>query len=208
MKAEKDNTRFALAGAVIAAVTASLCCILPVIAVALGLTGFAASQFFERWRPALLGVTFALLAVGFYFAYRPRRQACEPGSACERTPVGRWNKVILWLATVVVIVLAAFPYYSGWVAQAVAKTKQPPQAALQTGGARAVLKIEGMDCGACATLIEKNLAQIPGVRVAQVSFEKKQANVEYDPKAVQPSRLVKAVEEAGYKVAGQPEIKD
>jgi hypothetical protein len=41
MKAEKDNTRFALAGAVIVAVTASLCCILPVIAVALGLTGFA-----------------------------------------------------------------------------------------------------------------------------------------------------------------------
>ena len=57
-------------------------------------------------------------------------------------------------------------------------------------------------------LIEKNLAEIPGVRVAQVSFEKKQASVEYDPKAVQPSRLVKAVEEAGYKVAGPPEVKD
>ena len=208
MKAEKDNARFALAGAVIAAVTASLCCILPVIAVALGLTGFAASQFFERWRTALLGVTFALLAVGFYFAYRPRRQACEPGSACERTPVGRWNRVILWLATVVVVVLAAFPYYSGWVAQAVAKGKQPAQATLQAGEARAVLEIEGMDCSACATLIEKNLVRIPGVRAAQVSFEKKRASVEYDPKAVQPSRFVRAVEEAGYKVAGQPEVRD
>jgi mercuric ion transport protein len=208
MTAKKDNTRFALAGAVVAAVAASLCCILPVLAVALGLTGFAASQFFERWRPALLGVTFALLAVGFYFAYRPRRQSCEPGSACERTPVGRWNRVILWLATAVVVVLAAFPYYSGWVAQAVASTKQSAQVASQPGEAHAVLKIEGMDCGACATLIEKNLARIPGVRAVQVSFERKQANVEYDPKVVQPSRFVKAVEQAGYKVAGMPEVRD
>ncbi len=199
---EKNKTGFALAGAVIAAVTASLCCILPVVAVALGLTEFAASQFFERWRTVLLGVTFALLAVGFYFAYRPRRQACEPGRLCERTPVGRWNKVTLWLATAGVLVLAAFPYYSGWAARAVTKTKGPPQVALQAGEARAVLNIEGMDCGACATLIEKNLTEIPGVRLAHVSFEKRQANVEYDPKAVKPSRLVKAVEEAGYKVAG------
>ncbi len=208
MKNEKNRSGLALTGAVIAAVTASLCCILPVIAVALGLTGFAASQFFERWRPVLLGVTFALLAVGFYFAYRPRRQACAPGSVCERTPIGRWNKVILWLATVVVIVLAAFPYYSGWVAQAVVKTKQPTPVVFQAAEARAVLNIEGMDCSACATLIEKNLTEIPGVRVAHVSFEKKQASVEYDPKAVQPSRLVKAVEEAGYKVAGLPEVKN
>jgi copper chaperone CopZ len=156
----------------------------------------------------LLGVTFALLAAGFYFAYRPRRRVCEPGSLCERTPVGRWNKVVLWLATAGVVVLAAFPYYSAWVAKAVAKTKQPAQVALQAGEARAVLNIQGMDCGACATLIERNLAKIPGVRAAEVSFEKKQANVEYDPKAVQPSLFVKAVEEAGYKVAGQPEVRD
>lgn len=208
MTAQKDKTRFALAGAVVAAVVASLCCILPVVAVALGLTGFAASHFFERWRPELLGLTFALLAMGFYFAYRPRGQACEPGSACERTPVGRWNRVILWLATAAVIVLAAFPYYSGWVAQAVAETKQSSQVASQPGEAHAVLNIEGMDCGACATLIQKNLEKIPGVRTAQVSFEMKQANVEYDPKAVEPSRFVKAVEEAGYKVAEKPEVRD
>ncbi len=208
MAAQKDNTRFALAGAVVAAVVASLCCILPVVAVALGLTGFAASQFFERWRPELLGLTFALLAIGFYFGYRSRPQTCEPGSACEHTPVGRWNKLLLWLATAVVVVLAAFPYYSGWVAQAVAKTTQSSQVAAQAGEAHAVLKIEGMDCGACATLIQNNLVKIPGVRRAHVSFEKKQANIEYDPKAVQPSRFVKAVEEAGYEVAGQPEVRN
>ncbi len=204
MTEEKNKTKFALTGAIVAAVTASLCCILPLIAAVLGFTGFAASQFFEHWRPYFLAVTFGLLAVGFYLAYRRPREACEAGSVCARTPMGRWNRAALWLVAVSVVVLAAFPYYSGWLARAVTKTSGPAEVPAQSSQAHAVLKIDGMVCGACAALLEKKLSQIPGVRRAEVSFEKKQAALDYDPGAVKPSQFAKAITDVGYKVAGTP----
>jgi mercuric ion transport protein len=201
---EKKKARFALTGAILAAVTASLCCILPLIAAVLGFTGLAASQFFEDWRPYVLAVTFGLLAVGFYLAYRRPREVCEVGSVCERTPIGRWNRAALWLVAVSVAVLAAFPYYSGWVARAVTMTKQPAELPEPISQAHAVLKIDGMACSSCAALLEKQLSQIPGVRRAKVSFEKKQAILDYDPRRVDPSRFASSITEAGYKVTGSP----
>ena len=206
MTQEKNKTKFALTGALVAAVTASLCCILPLIAAVLGFTGFAASEFFERWRPYFLMVTFGLLAVGFYLAYRRPREACDVGSVCERTPIGRWNRAILWLVSLLVVTLAGFPHYSGWVARAVTKTQQPEVALAQSTQSRAVLKIDGMACGSCAALLEKKLSQISGVRHAEVSFEKKQATLDYDPRAVDPSRFMKAITDVGYKVAGQLKV--
>jgi len=196
----KDNNRrtgFALAGAVMAAVTASLCCILPVIAAVLGVTGFAASEFFARWRPYLLASTFGLLTVGFYLAYRPSKESCEVGSLCERTVVGRWNRIVLWLVTVVVVALAAFPYYSGWVVRAV--TKETPRASSKGAMAHLTLSVEGMDCPACVALLEKNLRQTQGVRQARVSFEDKRASIDYDPAAVDQLRITKVFANAGYK---------
>jgi copper chaperone CopZ len=200
MQAESEKTTWALAGALIAAVTASLCCILPVVAVGLGLTGFAASRFFEPLRPYFLMATAGLLAFGFFQAYRPRQQACEPGSVCERTPLGRWNRLILWLATALVIVFAAFPYFSGWVVQAISRDQQKVAEVSSPPEARVILRVEGMDCPACAGLLQNNLRQLPGVRRAEVSFRDKQANIDYDPKAVDPSRFEKIIADAGFKV--------
>jgi len=201
MEEKKNKTGFALAGAVVAAVTASLCCILPIVAAFLGLTALSASGFFERWRPYFLGVTFGLLGVGFYLAFRARREACEAGSVCARTPVGRWNHVALWLVTALALVLAAFPRYSGWIARAVTASGRAATLAPQATEAGTVLKIDGMTCSACAALLEKKLSQIPGVRSARVSFEKKEASLAYDPRAVDPSRFAKAITEAGYRAA-------
>ncbi len=199
MQAAKEKTKWALAGAVVSAVAASLCCILPVIAVGLGLTGFAASQFFEPLRPYFLAATAGLLAFGFYQAYRPRQYACEPGSVCERTPLGRWNRLILWLAAALVIVFAAFPYFSGWAVQAISRDRQRAAETSQVPEARLILRVQGMDCPACAGLLQNNLRQLPGVRRAEVSFQDKQANIAYDPKAVDPSRFEEIIADAGFR---------
>ncbi len=205
MKEGKSKTGWAFVGAVIAAVTASLCCILPLVAAGLGVTGFAASELFERWRPYLLGITFGILALGFFLAYRRPRESCAVGSACERTPIGRWNRAMLWLVAGLVIVLAAFPYYSPWVVRAVTKNRQATTIQ-QSSEAHVTLNVGGMVCPTCAALLEKKLSQIPGVRRAEVSFEKKQAVVEYDPQNVDLSRFTKAITDVGYKVAGQPTV--
>jgi mercuric ion transport protein len=105
-----------VSASVVAAIAASLCCILPIVFVLIGAGIAGAAAFFATWRPLLLVITFLLLALGFYFAYRRPRQACEPGTACERPIIARTSRVWLWIATAFVILFAAFPYYSGPVA--------------------------------------------------------------------------------------------
>jgi copper chaperone CopZ len=112
---------------------------------------------------------------------------------------------MLWLVAVLVIVLAAFPYYSPWVVRAVTKNRQATTIQ-QSSEAQVTLNVGGMVCPTCAALLEKKLSQIPGVRRAEVSFEKKQATLDYDPRLVDPSRFTKAITDVGYKVAGQPTV--
>lgn len=67
--------------------------------------------------------------------------------------------------------------------------------------ARAVLNIDGMDCMMCAAGLQNTLRAIPGVRRADVSFQDKQAVVEYDPALVNASRIEKLIADSGFKVA-------
>ncbi len=200
MKGRDIKADVTLGGAVVGAVAASLCCILPVIAAALGLAGFAAAEFFARWRPYFLGGTFGLLGAGFYWAYRsPRQQTCEPGSVCERTPVGRWNRLLLWLAAGLVILFSTFPFYSGLVIRALARGTSPASSPTSGAPVHVVLGVEGMDCPACAGLLQNNLRAVPGVRKAEVSFQEKQAVIDYDTKRASLAQVTKVVTDAGYK---------
>jgi mercuric ion transport protein len=113
----KNPTSLFAAGSVFAAIIASFCCILPIVFALTGFSILGASALFDAWRPYLLGLTFGLLGVGFYFAYRPRKARCAPGSACAMPVTNRSGRLMLWLATVAVILVAAFPYYSGAVAE-------------------------------------------------------------------------------------------
>ena len=113
----KNPTSLFATGSVFAAIIASFCCILPIVFALTGFSILGASALFDASRPYLLGLTFGLLGVGFYFAYRPRKARCAPGSACAMPVTNRSGRLMLWLATVAVILVAAFPYYSGAVAE-------------------------------------------------------------------------------------------
>jgi mercuric ion transport protein len=113
----KNPTSLFAAGSVFAAIIASFCCILPIVFALTGFSILGASALFDAWRPYLLGLTFGLLGLGFYFAYRPRKEQCAPGSACAMQVTERSGRLMLWLATAAVVLFAAFPYYSGAVAE-------------------------------------------------------------------------------------------
>lgn len=192
----KDNAF--IGASVVAALAASLCCILPIVFAIAGIGIIGASAFFAAWRPYLLGVMALLLAAGFYFAYRKPKRACEPGSACEVPSVNKKGRIGLWIATVLVVVVAAFPYYSGPVAEfllgsASAKSSEVPQLE------RVTFSVQGMDCSACAAAIESRLKSTPGVKAAHVSYEQKRADVEFDQTKVSVEQLQKAIAEAGYR---------
>ena len=107
-----------MAGSVIAAIGASLCCTLPIVFALTGLSILGASAFFDSLRPYLLAVTSALLGLAFYYVYRPAQlDTCAPGSACPVPSKRHATRMVLWLVTGVVVTLAAFPYYSGPVTE-------------------------------------------------------------------------------------------
>ena len=58
--------------------------------------------------------------------------------------------------------------------------------------------VTGMSCAACAANVEKTLRKQPGVAEASVNYAASVASVEYDPLAVSPESLKRAVNDAGY----------
>ena len=186
-----------LGGSVLAAITASLCCIGPLVAVLLGASGFAASAVFEKWRPVFLGVTFALLALAWYLTYRKPNAACEEGSACATKPVSKWNKVVLWFATGVVLVTAAFPSLSSAILRGA--QSNAPVAVDHENIAVLKAKIPSMDCAACALNIQSVLQKQSGVQQAQVSFDTKEAVVRYDATKLSPEKIIAAIDQTGFK---------
>ena len=58
--------------------------------------------------------------------------------------------------------------------------------------------IEGMSCGHCVMAVRKELSRLDNVKVDDVQIGK--AKVEFDENKIQESRIISAIEEAGYKV--------
>jgi len=62
------------------------------------------------------------------------------------------------------------------------------------------LKISGMTCQGCVRSVTKVLQNVPGVESAEVSLERGEAKVAYDPARAATAGLTAAVEDAGYEV--------
>ncbi|MDR3441008.1 heavy metal translocating P-type ATPase [Telmatospirillum sp.] len=60
------------------------------------------------------------------------------------------------------------------------------------------LNVTGMTCAACSARVEKVLSRLPGVDGASVNLATERARVRFVETEVDPSRLVEAVEKAGY----------
>ena len=110
------NVKFVSGGALGAAIAASVCCIGPLVLALLGLGGGALLLKFEPLRPYFLAVTGLLLGGAFYATYRrPPIEHCEPGTACARPASREGQKIVLWIVTAVVLLLATFPYYGSYL---------------------------------------------------------------------------------------------
>src|SRR5260370_8671890 len=160
-----------IGASLVAGIAASLCCILPIVFALAGAGIVGASAFFAAWRPYLLGTAVLLLGLGFYFAYGKPKHACEPGSACEKPAAHKMGRIGLWVAAVVVLIVAAFPYYSEAVAKLLLSSKAPETTVAAPRVDRASLAVEGMHCTACAPAIEKNLNDLNCVNTPTSSYE-------------------------------------
>ena len=64
---------------------------------------------------------------------------------------------------------------------------------------RVLIAVEGMSCTSCASGIKAMLKRTPGVISAEVNFEKREADVEYDSEKTTREKIVEAITKLGYK---------
>ncbi len=194
----RNTGLWATTGAVVSAILSSACCWLPLLLIAFGASAAGVAGFFEAYRPYLLGATGLLLTSGFYLVYF-RKETCGPDEACAapNPRLQRFNAIMLWVATAVVLAFTLFPSYVGYL---LGGGTPPTSVAEPTSGNSRLFQIEGMTCEACAVTLREQLGKVPGVARAEVSFETKTARVFFAEGQEPPSEeaLLAAIQEAGY----------
>jgi mercuric ion transport protein len=103
---------FLIAG-ILSAIGASICCVGPLVLLALGVSGawIGSLTALEPYRPIFVGLTLLFLGFAFYRLYLVR-PACSRESACANPRTLRRQRAAFWIVTVLVLGLIAVP----WVA--------------------------------------------------------------------------------------------
>lgn len=196
-----QKQKWLFGASVAAAIGASLCCILPILTAVTGLGVLAAGAKFEHWRPYLLGVTGLLLGAGILLAYRDHKKACASGSLCATKPLSRWNLLALGMLAALVAGLAAFPYYSGGVAQVLVGKPGSKKTFSSASLGTVTFRVPDMDCPACAVSLSATFQKMPGVADAKLDVDSRKAVVTYDPSAQDVASLARIINNAGFHVA-------
>ena len=191
-----------LLGAMLAAVAASACCVLPAL---LGVAGAGALGFgaaLEPYRPYFIGLTVLLLGAAFYFAYRPATSVCDGEGRCASsatTGIQRFNRVMLWGVALLAVAAMAYPQVASYRAQAAAPaTAGEVLASVEKQATTAMFAVGNLTCPKCTTGITEALKKTPGVRDVRVDFDTTRGTVRYDASRVRVPQLRAVIERSGF----------
>jgi copper chaperone CopZ len=67
--------------------------------------------------------------------------------------------------------------------------------------AKTTLTVEGMTCGGCVAAVKVQLKRTEGVTAYEVSLEKAEAEVSYDPAKITPEKIAESVSKTGFKAS-------
>jgi mercuric ion transport protein len=108
----RSGNGFLVAG-IFAALGASICCVGPLVLLALGVSGAWISSLtaLEAYRPIFIGLTLLFLGFAFHRLYLAPR-VCTPGLACATPRMLRRQRLAFWIVTVLTLGLLAVPWFA------------------------------------------------------------------------------------------------
>ncbi|MFT4777635.1 MAG: copper chaperone CopZ [Flavobacteriales bacterium] len=179
------------------AVSASLCCVTPVLALIAGTSGMASTfSWIEPFRPYLLGLTFLVLGFAWYQKLKPKKEIdCE----CEtdEKPKFSQTKKFLGIVTVFAFIMMAFPHYSAIFYPNPEKQKiGVNKGDIQT----AHFRISGMTCASCEEHVSHEVNKLNGIVNSMVSYENENATIEFDRTKTNEMEIERAINLTGYNV--------
>ncbi len=191
------------------AITASLCCMTPVLALIAGTSGIASTfSWIEPFRPYLIGLTILVLGFAWYQKLKPQKEIdCE----CETDdlPAGKagktkfiQSKTFLGIVTAFAIVMLAFPYYSGIFYP---NTDKQIIVVDESDIKTTEFKISGMTCASCEEHVNHEVNKLNGIISSKASYENGNAIIEFDKTKTNETDIEKAINSTGYKVTDKKE---
>jgi copper chaperone CopZ len=115
----------------------------------------------------------------------------------QRFSLRRFNQVMLWVATAIILLFALFPQWVGLILGSGGTAST--ETTISDGQQQIVLKTDGMSCEGCAATVQQALLKVPGVTHADVNYSRSEAVVTMEKCCpVSPVSLIQAVRDAGY----------
>lgn len=184
----------------LAAFSASLCCITPVLALVSGTSGMAATfSWAEPLRPYLIGLTTMVLGLAWYQKLKPDRQD-EKQCDCENDGKEPFiqSKKFLSIVTIIAMALLTFPSYSHlFYPDNIRRTVEHTSI---VNIQQVNLKIKGMTCAGCEEHIKHASYQVEGVLNVESTYEKRSASIVFDSSKASMEEIEKAVNSTGYSI--------
>lgn len=197
----KNENKLIGAG-LLTAITASLCCITPVLALIAGTSGIASTfSWIEPFRPYLIGLTFLVLGFAWYQKLKPKKEIdcdCET----EEKPKFIQSKKFLGIVTVFAIVMMAFPYYSGVFYP---NTEKQIIVVDKSNVEKTEFKISGMTCASCEDHVNHEVNKLSGIVNIKASYENGNAIIEFDKTKTNEAEIERAINSTGYEVTDKKE---
>ena len=199
MTSEKSSGALLSAG-ILSAITASLCCIAPVIALFAGTSSMAASfSWIAPLRPLLIVFSFAALGFAWYRKLKPA-ETNDRNCPCETNRKASFlqSKTFLGMVTLFALVMMAFPLY----AKMLVPLPKVHQASLATSDHKRQVKftIIGMTCTGCEVEVNNELSKVKGVMLYKTSYATRSSLVTFDPSKVDVKTIVATIDQTGYQV--------
>jgi copper chaperone CopZ len=182
------------------AITASLCCITPVLALIAGTSGIASTfSWIEPFRPYLIVLTILVLGFAWYKKLKPQKEI-DCGCDTEEKSKFLKSKTFLAIVTVFAIVMLAFPYYS----EIFYPNTEKQIVVVDKSDIKTIeFQISGMTCASCEEHVNHEVNKLNGIVNSKVSYENRNAIIEFDKTKTNETEIEKAINATGYKVTNK-----
>ncbi|MBG26348.1 MULTISPECIES: mercuric transport protein MerTP [Croceibacter] len=186
-----------IATSILTAITASLCCITPVLALIIGTSSLASAfTWIEPFRPYLIVLTILVLLFAWFQKLKPKKEVdCD----CETVEKPRFIQSITFLGilTVFAIAMLAFPYYSNMFYL----NSQKQVVVVDKSNIKTTeYKISGMTCASCEAHVNHEVNKLDGIVNSITSYENGNAIIKFDETKTNELEIEKAINSTGYNV--------
>jgi mercuric ion transport protein len=186
-----------VATTIITAITASLCCSTPVLALIAGTSGMASTfSWIEPFRPYLIALTILIVAIAWYQKLKLKKQEIDCECEAEK-PKFINSKTLLFLVTLFAVLMLAFPYYTQLFYP---NTTKEVVSVSASNINKVEYRIKGMTCTGCEVHIESEVNKLDGIIEVKATHEKGNTIVTYDKTKVTNTEIEAAVRKTGYKI--------